>query len=186
MRVHGAVAGRVGEVGRVLPAGRGRAQVQLAAVLRLLAATQPQPLGGLHMSRGMVTIATIYPPDPPPQCAGRSDRYSRGYRAQCRWSRQPAPRCSSTHLARVDRDRTVGHLKAPYLWPPSVVCPPQPMAMFSSSLSTHLKLPTLLTQVSEAASGFLRFRSWMVEGAPAAPWPPSSGHWSFEPFRNWI
>ena len=60
VRVHGAVAGRVGEVGRVLPAGRGRAQVQLAAVFRLLAATQPQPLGGLHMSRGMVTIVTIH------------------------------------------------------------------------------------------------------------------------------
>ena len=57
----------------------------------------------------------------------------------------------------------VGHLKAPYLWPPSVVCPPQPMAMFSSSLSTHLKLPTLFTQLSEAASGFLRFRSWILE-----------------------
>ena len=61
VRVHGAVAGRVGEVGRVLPAGRGRAQVQLAAVLRLLAATQPQPLGGLHMSCGTVNIATILP-----------------------------------------------------------------------------------------------------------------------------
>ena len=46
VRVHGAVAGRVGEVGRVLPAGRGGVEVQLAAVLGLLAPTQPQPLGG--------------------------------------------------------------------------------------------------------------------------------------------
>ena len=36
----------------------------------------------------------------------------------------------------------ITHLKAPCLSLPLVVCPPQPMAMFSSSLSTHWKLPT--------------------------------------------
>ena len=70
---------------------------------------------------------------------------------------------AATSLIEWEQMYNVGHLKAPYLWSPSVVCPPQPMAMFSSSLSTHLKLPTLFTQLSEAASGFLRFRSWILE-----------------------
>ena len=50
-------------------------------------------------------------------------------------------------------------LKAPYRCPLLVVWPPQPTAMFSSSLLTHWKLPTLLRQLEAALSGFLRFLS---------------------------